>query len=248
MLSDAELARYSRQLLLADFDIAGQEALGRARVLIVGAGGLGSPAALYLAAAGVGELVLADGDSVELSNLQRQIAHGEADIGRGKAHSARAAVQRLNSRVKVRELPTHLDDHAFTEICAQVDLAIDCADNYPSRFALNRGCIAAGIPLVSGAAVRTEGQVAVFHPAATGGCYRCLFPEEGATSALRCSESGVLGPVVGIVGSLLALETIKLLTGCGATLVGGLLTLDLRDYRMQRLALPSRPGCPDCGG
>ncbi|MEQ8515453.1 MAG: HesA/MoeB/ThiF family protein [Chromatocurvus sp.] len=248
MLSDAELERYSRQLLLPGFDIAGQEALGRARVLIVGLGGLGSPAALYLAAAGVGELVLADGDTVELSNLQRQIAHREADVGRGKAQSASDAALRLNSSVRVQALHAHLNEPALVDACERVDLAIDATDNYPTRFALNRACIAARIPLVSAAAVRTEGQVATFNPAAGGGCYRCLFPREGEESALRCSDSGVLGPVVGIVGSLLALEAIKLLTAMPESLAGALLTLDLRDYRVQRLALQSRPGCPDCGG
>lgn len=248
MLSDPELERYSRQLLLPDFDLAGQEALAHARVLIVGLGGLGSPAALYLAAAGVGELLLADGDTVELSNLQRQIAHREADIGSGKAQSAAEAASRLNSLVRAQVLDAHLDEPALVDACGRVDLAIDATDNYPTRFALNRACIAAGIPLVSAAAVRTEGQIATFNPAAGGGCYRCLFPREGAESALRCSESGVLGPVVGVVGSLLALEAIKLLSGVPESLSGALLTLDLRDYRVQRLLLQARPGCPDCGG
>mgnify|MGYP005843153351 CR=1 FL=1 len=246
MLSDAELERYSRQLLLPDFDLAGQEALARARVLIVGLGGLGSPAALYLAGAGVGELLLADGDTLELSNLQRQIAHREADIGSCKAQSAAAAVIRLNAGVRARALQVHLDESALFDACGGVDLAVDATDNYPTRFALNRACIAAGIPLVSAAAVRTEGQIATFNPAAGGGCYRCLYPREGAESALRCSESGVLGPVVGILGSLLALETIKLLTAMPGSLSGELLTMDLRDYRVQRLLLQARPGCPDC--
>lgn len=248
MLTDAELERYSRQLLLPGFDLSGQEALGRARVLIVGLGGLGSPAALYLAAAGVGDLLLADGDTVEPSNLQRQIAHGEADVGRGKARSAADAVTRLNSRVRVETLDERLTERALADACRRVDLAIDATDNYPTRFALNRACIAAGIPLVSGAAVRTEGQVATFNPAAGGGCYRCLYPLDGADSALRCSDSGVLGPVVGMVGSLLALEAIKLLAAMPESLAGALLTMDLRDYRVQRLVLRARTDCPDCGG
>lgn len=248
MLSDSELERYSRQLLLPGFDIAGQEALAGARILLVGLGGLGSPAALYLAAAGVGELRLVDGDTVEVSNLQRQIAHGETDLGRSKAQSAADAVARLNSRVRVQVMPERLDEDGLVDACATVDLAVDATDNYPTRFALNRACIAAGIPLVSAAAVRTEGQVATFHPASGGGCYRCLYPEQGAESALRCSDSGVLGPVVGVVGSLLALEVIKQLSGMPGSLAGALLTLDLGDYRIQRLALRARPGCPDCGG
>lgn len=248
MLSDRELERYSRQLLLPALDITGQEALQCARVLLVGLGGLGSPAALYLAAAGIGELHLADGDAVELSNLQRQIAHGEADIGSGKAQSAAHAVAGLNAGVRVRVLPRHLNERELTLACAAVELAIDATDNYPTRFALNRACIAAGIPLVSAAAVRTEGQVATFYPASGGGCYRCLFPDQGAKPALSCSESGVLGPVVGVVGSLLALEVIKVLSGMPGALTGALLTLDLANYQVRRLTLRARPGCPDCGG
>ena len=246
MLSDAQLERYSRQLLLPGFDIAGQESLARAKVLIVGLGGLGCPAALYLAAAGVGELHLADGDRVESSNLQRQIAHREATLGRSKALSAAEAVSALNASVCVRALDARLGGSALGEACAQVDLVVDATDNYPTRFALNRACIAAAIPLVSAAAVRSEGQIAAFHPAAGGGCYRCLYPQEGAESALSCSQSGVLGPVVGVLGSLLALEVIKRLSGLPGALVAELLTLDLRDYRVQRLALRARPGCPDC--
>jgi adenylyltransferase/sulfurtransferase len=246
VLSDADLERYSRQLLLPDFDIAGQEVLAAARVLVLGLGGLGSPAALYLGAAGVGRLVLADGDAVELSNLQRQLAHREADLGRNKAASAAAAIAARNGAVALEVIAGRLDERALAGLAARVDLAVDATDNYPARFALNRACIAAGIPLVSAAAVRTEGQLATFHPAGGGPCYRCLVPVEGDEGALSCSESGVLGPVVGVLGSLLALEAIKVLTGCGETLRGQVLTLDLGDYGVRRLALAPRPDCPDC--
>ena len=180
--------------------------------LVVGLGGLGSPAALYLAAAGVGRLLLADGDAVELSNLQRQIAHGEADIGLNKARSAAASIARLNPGTRVQVIPQRLDEASLAGHLAGVDLVLDASDNYPVRFALNRACIDAGLPLVSGAAVRSEGQVALFDPHRGGGCYRCLYPRQGAEGALGCSDSGVLAPVVGIVGSLQAMEALKVLS------------------------------------
>ncbi|MFV8816699.1 HesA/MoeB/ThiF family protein [Haliea sp. E17] len=246
MLSDEELLRYNRQLLLPEFDIAGQEALQRSRVLIVGMGGLGCPAALYLAAAGVGELHLADGDSVELSNLQRQIAHGDADIGRNKALSVAGSIGAINPAVTTRVIPQHLDAAAMAAAVASVDLVLDATDNYPARFDLNRACIAAGVPLVSAAAVRAEGQLALFDPHRGGPCYRCVYPVEGDETALSCSESGVLAPVVGVLGTLQAMEALKVLSGYGRTLRGHLLLVDLRDMQFQRLAITPRPGCPDC--
>lgn len=246
MLSDAELLRYNRQILLNDFDVAGQERLQQSRVLVVGLGGLGCPAALYLAAAGVGGLVLADGDRVEESNLQRQIAHTEADIGNNKARSAAAAIAALNPATRLDVLEMHLSEEAMPDSVAGVDLVLDATDNYPARFALNRACIAAGVPLVSGAAVRSEGQVAVFDPAHGGPCYRCLYPDADSDTALSCSESGVLAPLVGVIGSLQAMEALKVLTGYGETLRGSLLVVDLGNMEFRRLALSPRPGCPDC--
>jgi len=199
--------RYSRQLLMSDFDIEGQEKLQAATVLVVGLGGLGSPAAMYLAAAGVGRLLLADGDSVELSNLQRQIAHGESDIGGNKAQSAAASV----------------------------------AAHYTIRFSLNRACIDAAVPLVSAAAVRGEGQISVFDPVRGGPCYRCLYPDDSSDSALSCSQSGV------VIGSLLAMEAIKVLSGYGESLRGALMLLDLKTMEFRKLKLPRRDDCPDCG-
>ena len=246
MLTDAQLLRYNRQLLLHDFDIAGQERLQRARVLVVGLGGLGCPAALYLAAAGVGELVLVDGDAVELSNLQRQIAHTEADIGTNKARSAAAAITALNPEVKLRVMEQPLLEPAMASVLAGVDLVLDATDNYPVRFALNRACIAAGVPLVSAAAVGSEGQLAVFDPARGGPCYACLYTEGGAETALSCSDSGVLAPLVGVIGSLLAMEALKILADFGEPLRGQLLAIDLRSMDFRRLQLPVRPDCPAC--
>lgn len=258
MLTDAQLLRYNRQILLHDFDIAGQERLQQSRVLVVGLGGLGCPAALYLAAAGVGELVLADGDVVELSNLQRQIAHTGADIGRNKAHSAAAAIAALNPEVTVQVVEQSLVESAMPALVAGVDLVIDATDNFPVRFALNRACIAAGVPLVSAAAVRSEGQLAVFDPTRGGPCYACLYTEgeagtradsradSRADTALSCSESGVLAPLVGVLGSLQAMEALKILSGYGEPLRGKLLAIDLRTTEFRQLLLPVRADCPAC--
>ncbi len=246
MLTDAQLLRYNRQLLLHDFDIAGQERLQRARVLVVGLGGLGCPAALYLAAAGVGALVLIDGDAVELSNLQRQIAHTEADIGTNKARSAAAAITALNPEVKLQVIEQQLREPEMAAVLAGVDLVLDATDNYPVRFALNRACIAAGVPLVSAAAVRSEGQLAVFDPARGGPCYACLYSEGSADTALSCSESGVLAPLVGVLGSLQAMEALKILSGFGDPLRGQLLAIDLRSMDFRQLQLPVREDCPAC--
>lgn len=248
MLTDEELERYARQILLPDFDIAGQERLRRARVLVLGLGGLGSPVALYLAAAGVGELVLADGDAVSLSNLQRQVIHIHADCGGNKARSAARAIARLNPLVSCTTIAHQLDEAALQQQVAAVDLVVDGSDNYPTRFALNRACIAHRVPLVSAAAVRAEGQLAVFDPARGGPCYRCLYPEAGASSALSCSESGVLGPAVGVMGSLQALEALKRLSGFGEPLRDTLLMVDFATLQIERLALARRAGCPDCEG
>jgi adenylyltransferase/sulfurtransferase len=247
VLSDEQLLRYNRQILLHDFDVAGQERLLQATVLVVGLGGLGCPAALYLAASGVGRLLLADGDRVELGNLQRQIAHGNADIGTNKAASVAAAIGALNPGVELEVIPQQLTEEALPALMSRVDLVVDATDNYPVRFALNRACIAAAVPLVSAAAVRSEGQVTVFDPTRGGPCYRCLYPQTGEDTALSCSESGVLAPVVGILGSMQALEALKVLAGFGEPLLGKLLLLDLRNMDIRQLSLPVRADCPDCG-
>ena len=247
MFSDEQLQRYSRQLLMSDFDMAGQEKLHNASVLIVGLGGLGSPAALYLAAAGVGRLLLADGDAVELSNLQRQIAHSESDIGSNKARSAADSVAALNREVQLEVLEKQLQASDLPGLLARVDLVVDASDNYPIRFALNRACIEAAVPLVSAAAVRGEGQLSVFDPVRAGPCYRCLYPNDSSDTALSCSQSGVLAPVVGVLGSLLAMEALKVLSGYGEPLRGSLLLLDLKTMDIRKLSLPRRDDCPDCG-
>jgi len=247
MLSDAQLLRYNRQLLINEFDLQGQERLLQSAVLVVGLGGLGCPAALYLAAAGVGRLVLADGDEVEPGNLQRQIAHGIADIGANKARSAAAAIAAIDPEITVQVHPRLLGEADMGELAGEVDLVIDATDNYPARFALNRACIAVGVPLVSAAAVRSEGQLAVFDPVRGGPCYRCLYTESDADTALSCSESGVLAPLVGVLGSLQAMEALKLLSGFGEPMRGRLLVADLRTMDIRKLALPRRRDCPDCG-
>lgn len=246
MLTDEQLMRYNRQILLNEFDIAGQERLQQSRVLVVGLGGLGCPAALYLAAAGVGELVLVDGDTVELSNLQRQIAHSESDIGANKARSVAASIAALNPQVKLEVLEQRLLESAMPELISRVDLVLDATDNYPVRFALNRACIASGVPLVSAAAVRSEGQVAVFDSSRGGPCYRCLYTEGEDQTALSCSESGVLAPLVGVIGSMQAMEALKVLSGYGVPLVGKLLVLDLRTMDFRQLILAARADCPAC--
>ncbi|MCP5131529.1 MAG: molybdopterin-synthase adenylyltransferase MoeB [Pseudomonadales bacterium] len=245
-MNDEQLLRYNRQLLLHDFDVAGQEALLRAAVLVVGLGGLGCPAALYLAAAGVGRLLLADGDSVEASNLQRQIAHGDKDIGRNKAASAADAIAALNPGVTVEVIARELFEDDLPALVQRVDLVVDATDNFPVRHALNRACIAAAVPLVSAAAVRSEGQLSVFDPVRGGPCYRCLYPDTADVTALSCSESGVLAPLVGVLGSLQAMEALKILAGYGKPLRGELLLLDLRSVDIRRLALSPRADCPDC--
>jgi adenylyltransferase/sulfurtransferase len=246
MLTDAQLTRYSRQILLHDFDIAGQERLQRARVLIVGLGGLGCPAALYLAAAGVGQLLLADGDAVELSNLQRQIAHTENAIGTNKARSAAAAIAALNPQTSVEIIERELTESDMPALLSRVQLVIDATDNFSVRFALNRACIDAGVPMVSAAAVRSEGQLAVFDPLRGGPCYACLYDQGGSDTALSCSESGVLAPLVGVIGSMQAMEAVKILSGFGEPLRGKLLAIDLRSMAFRELALPVRNDCPAC--
>ncbi|MCL4104197.1 UNVERIFIED_CONTAM: hypothetical protein GTU68_035059 [Idotea baltica] len=231
---------------MPDFDIAGQEKLTSSTVLVVGLGGLGCPAALYLAAAGVGTLVLADGDTVELSNLQRQIAHGEANIGANKAQSVALSISDINSEIQTQVVAKRLVDEDLPDLLDAVDLVVDGSDNYPIRYALNRACIAAKVPLVSAAAVRSEGQISVFNPANGGACYRCLYPDSGTDTALSCSESGVLAPVVGVLGSLLAMEAIKQLSNFGNSLEGKLLVVDLASMAFQTLSLPARADCPDC--
>jgi adenylyltransferase/sulfurtransferase len=248
VLTDRDLERYSRQLMLPDFSIDAQERLAVATVLVVGVGGLGCPLALYLAGAGVGRLILADGDTVERSNLARQPLYGEADIGRPKAEVAAARLGERFPDVTVDALAEHLAEPALAAHLDGVDLVADGSDNYPIRFALNRACIAARLPLVSAAAVRGEGQLVSFAVHRGTPCYRCLYPDTSPATALSCRDSGVLGPVVGTLGTLQALEVIKLLSGWGEPLLGRLLYLDLASPAQRIVTLAQRSDCPDCAG
>lgn len=247
MLSDDELLRYSRQILLRQVDIEGQLRLKQSRVLIVGLGGLGSPVALYLAAAGVGELHLADFDRLDLTNLQRQIAHDTASVGLHKVDSAMARLSALNPLIKLVPHRVAMDVDTLEAAVSAVDLVLDCTDNFAVREAVNAACVAAVKPLVSGAAIRLEGQLSVFDPRVeTSPCYHCLYGH-GSEAELTCSEAGVLGPVVGMIGSLQALEAIKLLAGFGEPLIGRLLLVDALSSRFRELKVKRDPACAVCG-
>ncbi len=245
-MNDQQLLRYSRQILLPQIGYEGQQKLLAAHALIVGAGGLGSPAALYLAAAGVGRLTLVDHDRVELSNLQRQILHDSRDLGRAKVASAQARLAALNPDVEVVAMHQRAQAKDLRALVAQADVVLDASDNFATRFALNAACVAGARPLVSGAAVRFEGQLSVFEPArADSPCYRCLY-RDGEEAEQTCADNGVLAPVVGVIGSLQALEAIKLLTGAGDTLCGRLLLFDALRHEFRSLRLRRDPACPVC--
>lgn len=246
-MNDDQLLRYSRQILLPEIGIEGQQRLAAARVLIIGLGGLGSPVAMYLAAAGVGHLELVDGDQVDLSNLQRQIVHSTADIGQNKVASARTNLARLNPEIRISTHNRVLDATALEAAVTRVDLVLDCSDNFATRFALNAACVAARTPLVSGAAIRWEGQVAVFAAHDEDPCYHCLYGSHGNDDQ-SCTHNGVVAPVVGIIGSVQACEAIKLLTGAGKPLRARLLVLDALNMQWRELKLRRDPGCPVCSG
>jgi len=247
-LSDEDLQRYSRQLLMPEFDVAGQQRLSEARVLVVGAGGLGCPVVLYLAAAGVGQLRVADPDRVDLTNLQRQVAFAMVDLDRPKAEVLAARALAINPRIQVDAVTERLADERLDLAVADADLVIDASDNFATRFAVNRSCVRHGRPLVSGAAIRGEGQVSVFATGPEAPCYACLYDSTSEEPALTCSESGVLGPLVGLIGATQALEAIKLLTGIGTTLSGRLLVLDALVMQWREMRLPKDSECPVCGG
>jgi adenylyltransferase/sulfurtransferase len=246
-MDDDELLRYSRQIMLPELDIAGQELLLEATVLIVGLGGLGSPIAMYLAAAGVGKLILNDHDQVDLSNLQRQIVHSQASIGASKVESAAARLKSLNPLTVLELIPDKLSAQTLAETVARSTIVVDATDNFQVRYQLNQACFEEGVPLVSGAAIRWEGQVAIFDPTDPDSpCYRCLYAE-GDDAALNCSESGVVAPLVGIIGTCQAMEALKMITGVGDTLVGYVLYFDAKRMDWRKLKLPKNPDCPTCG-
>lgn len=245
-MDDARLLRYSRQIMLPQIDAAGQAKLGDARALIIGLGGLGSPASMYLAAAGLGELVLVDHDEVDLSNLQRQIVHTTDRIGTAKTLSAARTLEALNPDTRITAVDHKLDDEALAQAVNDADVVLDCSDNFATRFAVNAACVAAGTPLVSGAAIRWEGHISVFTGRPGEPCYHCLYAT-GEEPEDSCTANGVVAPLVGIIGSTQALEAIKLVTGAGEPLVGRLLILDALDMSWRSIRLPKDPACPVCG-
>lgn len=246
-MDDRQLLRYSRHLLLDDIGVEGQQRLLDSHALIVGAGGLGSPVALYLASAGVGQITLVDDDTVDLTNLQRQIMHTEARVGQPKVASAEAAIGALNPGVRVRRVAQRADEAQLTELAAAADIVLDCTDNFSTRQALNRACVATGRPLVSGAAIGFDGQISVYDPRrAASPCYACVFPPTQAVEEARCATMGVFAPLVGIIGTLQASEALKLLCGIGEPLVGRLLMLDARRTEWTELRVPRQADCPVC--
>lgn len=247
-MRDDELLRYGRHILLDDIGIEGQQTLLASKVLVVGAGGLGSPVCLYLASAGVGEIRVADDDTVELSNLQRQIMHSNDRLGALKVDSAKSAIAQINPDTRVVPLPVRLEGEALLDEVRRVDLVLDCCDNFATRHAVNRACVDAGKPLVSGAAIRFEGQVCVYDTReAQSPCYHCLFPEADDVTPVNCATMGVFAPLVGIIGSLQAAEAIKVLTGIGKPLKGRLVMFDARLAHWHEVRVPRDPGCPVCG-
>ena len=246
-MRDQQLLRYSRHILLSEFSIEGQQRLLNARVLILGLGGLGSPATLYLAASGVGTLVLCDDDVVELSNLQRQVVHKTASIGQSKVASARGTLLEINPDVECVIVQRRVDDEHLLALVAQADVVLDCSDNFATRYAVNRVCLQQRKPLVSGAAIQFDGQVAVFDfRRKDAPCYNCLFPEEGQSAELRCATTGVFSPLVGIVGTIQAAEAIKLLVGIEQGLSGKLLKVDALDMSIGRTILSKDMQCVHC--
>ncbi len=246
-MDDRQLLRYSRHILLDEIGVEGQERIRAASMLVIGAGGLGSPAAYYLASAGVARITLVDGDTVDLTNLQRQILHTTERIGAPKAESGRAALAAINPDVEVVPVVRRVDADALDALARDATVVLDCSDNFATRHAVNRACVRHRKPLVSGAAIRFEGQLAVFDlRRAHAPCYACLFPEGEGEDEL-CAIMGVFAPVTGIVGTLQAAEALKLAAGIGEPLSGKLLMLDARDMQFRTVRVPRDPGCAVCG-
>ena len=247
-MNDEQLLHYSRHILLDEIGIEGQEKILAAHVLVIGAGGLGSPVALYLGSAGVGRITVVDDDRVDATNLQRQIAHTVARIGEHKAASVVQAIAALNPEVQVVPVTQRATDALLDQLVPQADLVLDCTDNFATRHAINRACVRHGKPLVSGAAIRFDGQIAVYDPRIPGSpCYACIFPESEAPEETRCAAMGVFAPLVGIVGALQAAEALKLLCGIGQALTGRLLMLDGRGMQWHQMMLARSKSCAVCG-
>jgi adenylyltransferase/sulfurtransferase len=247
-VNDQQLLRYSRHILLDDIGIEAQERLLASSALVVGAGGLGSPASLYLACAGIGRIVLADGDTVDLTNLQRQILHRDDRIGALKAESGRQTLLEANPGIEVIALTQRLAGDALLEAVAGVSVVLDCCDNFATRHAVNRACVKAGVPLVSGAAIRFDGQLAVFDARrADSPCYHCLFPETDEVDEVACAQLGVFAPLTGLVGSLQAAEALKIAGEFGTPAVGRLMVIEGRSLEITTIGVPRDPGCAVCG-
>ena len=247
-MDDHQRLRYSRHLLLDGFGEDSQERLLASHAVVVGAGGLGSGALLYLASSGVGRITIADGDAVDLTTLQRQVVHRVDAIGTNKAVSAAATLATINPEVSVRALPERLGPEGLRALAREADVVLDCSDNFATRHAINEACVRERVPLVSGAAIRFDGQVAVFDPRKPGsGCYHCLFPADAHGEEERCATMGVFAPLVGVVGTLQAMEAIKLLAGIGDTLAGRMLLFDARAQRWHEVRLSRDPHCAVCG-
>lgn len=247
-MNDEQLLRYSRHILLPEIGVEGQERLRTARALVIGAGGLGCPAALYLAASGVGHLTIADGDDVDLTNLQRQILYRTESVGAAKVEAARATLGAVNPEVEVAALKLRVAPDAVAKLVGEADVVLDCSDNFATRHALNRACVALRKPLVSAAAIRFDAQVTVFdlrRPEAP--CYACLFPEGGEVEEVQCAVMGVFAPLTGVAGALQAMEAIKLIAGVGASLGGRLLLLDAKNAEWRTVKVAKDPGCEVCG-
>ena len=247
-MDDAQLLRYSRHILLPELGIDAQEKFAAAHALIIGAGGLGTPAAQFLAAAGVGTLTLCDADTVDLTNLQRQILYATTDVGAPKVAAAKARLGAINPEVRIGTVPARVGPAELAPLVAAADVVLDCSDNFATRHAVNRACVAAGKPLVSGAAIRFDGQVAVFDPRDPASpCYHCLFGEGEEIEETRCATMGVFAPLVGIIGTTQAAEALKLIAGVGETITGRLLLLDAYSMRWREVNIARDPACPVCG-
>ncbi|NBX05325.1 MAG: molybdopterin-synthase adenylyltransferase MoeB [Betaproteobacteria bacterium] len=246
-MRDAELSRYSRHILLNEIGIEGQQRINAARVLVIGAGGLASPAVLYLAAAGVGSLTVVDDDVVDLTNLQRQIMHSSASVGSAKVLSAQSSAARINPLTRVVALQQRADAALLDAQVPQADVVLDCTDNFTTRHAINAACVRHRVPLVSGAAVQFDGQISVFDPRrADCPCYACAFPSHQAPDAIACATMGVFAPVVGVIGCMQAAQALMLVGAFGTPLTGVLLMLDGRSMEWSRIGLPRDPACSVC--
>jgi molybdopterin/thiamine biosynthesis adenylyltransferase len=249
-MNDNQLLRYSRHILLDDIGVEGQARILASHVLVIGAGGLGSPALLYLGSAGVGTITVVDHDTVDRTNLQRQIAHTEARVGQPKVSSAAEAIAAINPEVRVRALQQRADAALLSELVAVADVVLDCSDNFATRHAVNAACVAHAKPLVSGAAIGFDGQISVWDRRADdqAPCYACVFPPDAEVPEVRCAVMGVFAPLVGIIGTLQAAEALKLLAGVGRSLAGRLLMLDGRSMEFTEIRMGRQAQCPVCGG